>query len=490
MREPVALADVVLPAPRVAPPIALADICTTDAHARASHAWGSSYSDVVRGFRGAVRPPARRRRAPARGARRRGAAGVGGRRERRRRPLRRRDERQRRRAVRGPGPLRRRAVARPRRAGPRAADRRGLAGGEHPGRRDRPGAREATARAGPHAALLSAVLRALDARRLDRDPRGRALRDRRDAHRRPRRVRPRDHADRARGSRDACPGRARARRRTACCSARRASSGSSPRPGCACARGRRRTRSRPCASRRSPPASTRCARSRSRGCGRPTAASSIAEEARMTGASDGTAALLVLGFEGASEAIVAGRRAARPRPAPLRRGRRRVGRGRAAAAVAAARARRRRRRRRRVADGVLPRAVPARRVRRDGDPLGDVRDGDHVGALRALHAAVTAAAREAIGPGGRITCRISHVYPDGPAPYFTVLAPARRGEELEQWAQVKAAASDGAARRPAGRSRTTTPSGATTGPGMTASARSRSPPRCGPPRRPSTRPGC
>jgi alkyldihydroxyacetonephosphate synthase len=59
----------------------------------------------------------------------------------------------------------------------------------------------------------------------------------------------------------------------------------------------------------------------------------------------------------------------------------------------------------------------------------------------ALHAAVTSAVGELVAPGGRITCRISHVYPDGPAPYFTVLAPARRGEELEQWAQIKAAAS-------------------------------------------------
>ena len=36
-----------------------------------------------------------------------------------------------------------------------------------------------------------------------------------------------------------------------------------------------------------------------------------------------------------------------------------------------------------------------------------------------------------------ITCRISHVYPDGAAPYFTVLAPARRGEEVEQWARSR-----------------------------------------------------
>jgi alkyldihydroxyacetonephosphate synthase len=51
-------------------------------------------------------------------------------------------------------------------------------------------------------------------------------------------------------------------------------------------------------------------------------------------------------------------------------------------------------------------------------------------------------AREALGGDGRVTCRLTHVYPDGAAPYFTVLAPARRGEELEQWAEVKAAASE------------------------------------------------
>ena len=55
---------------------------------------------------------------------------------------------------------------------------------------------------------------------------------------------------------------------------------------------------------------------------------------------------------------------------------------------------------------------------------------------------MTAAASEAMGPAGRITCRISHVYPDGAAPYFTVLAPARRGEEVAQWAQIKAVVSD------------------------------------------------
>jgi alkyldihydroxyacetonephosphate synthase len=60
----------------------------------------------------------------------------------------------------------------------------------------------------------------------------------------------------------------------------------------------------------------------------------------------------------------------------------------------------------------------------------------------AFHAAVTAATREALGEPCRVTCRLTHVYPDGPAPYFTVLAPARRGGELAQWEAMKRAASD------------------------------------------------
>ena len=52
------------------------------------------------------------------------------------------------------------------------------------------------------------------------------------------------------------------------------------------------------------------------------------------------------------------------------------------------------------------------------------------------------ALREVCGEGGRVFCRFTHVYPDGPAPYFTVLAPGRRGEEIEQWGAVKRAVSD------------------------------------------------
>ena len=45
------------------------------------------------------------------------------------------------------------------------------------------------------------------------------------------------------------------------------------------------------------------------------------------------------------------------------------------------------------------------------------------------------------GPA-HVTCRLTHAYPDGAAPYFTVLAPARRGSEVEQWDQIKSAVSD------------------------------------------------
>src|SRR3954467_9985615 len=63
----------------------------------------------------------------------------------------------------------------------------------------------------------------------------------------------------------------------------------------------------------------------------------------------------------------------------------------------------------------------------------------------AFVAEVTGAATDALHRvcgAGTVTCRLTHVYPDGAAPYFTVMAPARRGSELEQWDEVKAAASD------------------------------------------------
>jgi alkyldihydroxyacetonephosphate synthase len=61
-----------------------------------------------------------------------------------------------------------------------------------------------------------------------------------------------------------------------------------------------------------------------------------------------------------------------------------------------------------------------------------------------FYAGVMAATRDAVKREcgtGWVTCRFTHVYPDGPAPYFSVIARGRRGSELEQWAAIKQAAS-------------------------------------------------
>jgi alkyldihydroxyacetonephosphate synthase len=54
----------------------------------------------------------------------------------------------------------------------------------------------------------------------------------------------------------------------------------------------------------------------------------------------------------------------------------------------------------------------------------------------------TRVALKKIGGGGSLSCRFTHVYPDGPAPYYTFMALGRRGSELEQGDEIKAAASD------------------------------------------------
>jgi alkyldihydroxyacetonephosphate synthase len=66
-------------------------------------------------------------------------------------------------------------------------------------------------------------------------------------------------------------------------------------------------------------------------------------------------------------------------------------------------------------------------------------------AFPAFHQNVLGAAEEAVRREcgrGTVLCRLAFAYPDGAAPYYTVLAPARRGEEIEQWDAVKQAASD------------------------------------------------
>lgn len=62
-----------------------------------------------------------------------------------------------------------------------------------------------------------------------------------------------------------------------------------------------------------------------------------------------------------------------------------------------------------------------------------------------LHRAITEAANEAIrevAGAGVLTCRFTHVYPDGPAPYYSVYAPGRWGSTVAQWDEIKAAVSE------------------------------------------------
>lgn len=59
---------------------------------------------------------------------------------------------------------------------------------------------------------------------------------------------------------------------------------------------------------------------------------------------------------------------------------------------------------------------------------------------KAVRGAAQAALQEQCG-FGLVTCRFTHIYPDGPAPYFTVIAPGKAGKQLEQWDAIKAAVS-------------------------------------------------
>jgi alkyldihydroxyacetonephosphate synthase len=65
--------------------------------------------------------------------------------------------------------------------------------------------------------------------------------------------------------------------------------------------------------------------------------------------------------------------------------------------------------------------------------------------LVALHSAVGSAIRDSLagqGTPGLVFCHLSHAYPDGASLYFTFISRARQGAEVEQWRQVKRAASE------------------------------------------------
>jgi alkyldihydroxyacetonephosphate synthase len=59
-----------------------------------------------------------------------------------------------------------------------------------------------------------------------------------------------------------------------------------------------------------------------------------------------------------------------------------------------------------------------------------------------VKAATERAIVEATGRTGQVTCRVTHVYPDGPAPYFTFHAAGRHGQLSAQWDTIKSAGLD------------------------------------------------
>ena len=66
-----------------------------------------------------------------------------------------------------------------------------------------------------------------------------------------------------------------------------------------------------------------------------------------------------------------------------------------------------------------------------------------------LHAdvirSVTGAMKQVAGRSF-LSCRFTHVYPDGPAPYYTFLCPGNTGVRVDQWRVIKQAASEALAR--------------------------------------------
>jgi alkyldihydroxyacetonephosphate synthase len=86
------------------------------------------------------------------------------------------------------------------------------------------------------------------------------------------------------------------------------------------------------------------------------------------------------------------------------------------------------------------------------------------------------AIREVTGRPGSVTCRFTHIYPDGPAPYFTWFAYGDKARIPEQYRAIKKIAEE-AMSTAAAPLRITMHSDATTGRGTTRSAPSCSAPR-------------
>jgi alkyldihydroxyacetonephosphate synthase len=83
------------------------------------------------------------------------------------------------------------------------------------------------------------------------------------------------------------------------------------------------------------------------------------------------------------------------------------------------------------------------KMRRNGWPNGKPATTPGFEAFHdSVKEATGAGIREATGRPGEVTCRFTHIYPDGPAPYFSFHALGQHGELKAQWHRIKQAASD------------------------------------------------
>ena len=149
-------------------------------------------------------------------------------------------------------------------------------------------------------------------------------------------------------------------------------------------------------------------------------------EALLSGSGDGTSAILVLGFESADRVVDAELAHA----VELCRAHAGAGHDDAAAATW------------RSAFLRLPYVYEG--LVRMGMLAGSVETAVTWDRFEQLHEGVMAALEETGRAAcGRVlvACRFAYVYPDGPAPYYTFVAPARAGAELEQWDAIKNAVS-------------------------------------------------
>jgi alkyldihydroxyacetonephosphate synthase len=160
------------------------------------------------------------------------------------------------------------------------------------------------------------------------------------------------------------------------------------------------------------------------------------EEARHTGAGDGSAAVMVLAFESADHALDAWIARALECCAdhggvPEHPGERDAHRAGAAEHWRTAFIRMPYARERMIRHGIIADTFETAITWERFETFHDRVKAATAGAIRAV-----------TGRPGQVTCRFTHVYPDGPAPYFSFHALGRHGALEAQWREIKSAAAD------------------------------------------------